>query len=97
MLSTFWSTMSSTDVHILSICPPAMQMIVPRYGQPYGPHTANHTNDAGQHTAAWKSMRYCRRQDCGLSQLKYHLHRLPYRNLQFVQGVLIIESAGKSR
>ena len=54
------------------------------YGQPYepyGPHTASHTNGAGQHTAAWKSMRYCRRQDRGLSQIKYHYHSLPYRNL----------------
>ena len=85
MLSTFWSPMSSTDVHILSICPPAMQMIVQLYrathSKPYGPHTVNHTNGAGQHTAAWKSMRYCRRQDRGLSQIKYHYHRLPYCNL----------------
>ena len=35
----------------------------------------------GQHTAPWKSMRHCRRQDHGLSLLKYHYHRLPYCNL----------------
>ena len=49
MLSTFWSPISSTDVHILSICPPAMQMIVQRYratyGKQYGQHTVKHTNN----------------------------------------------------
>ena len=92
MLSTPLVLMSALNTHISSICPLDANDLPQQQCGLWVKHISMEAIQ-GQHAVAWKSMRYSRTQDQGLSRsaLHYRLFKLMLQVLQKVFTVVILK------